>query len=663
VKKILSILFFAWVAYLLFTTSCANPGMPTGGPKDSIPPVVLRAEPDFNARNYKGHTVSLTFDEFIIPDEISTELMISPPQKKRPLVRTKSKTLTIDLGRDLRPNTTYSLDFKNAIVDNNEKNPLKDFRFAFSTGPDFDSLMIGGYVINAKDVEPVEGALVLLYAAEDSLSAFHDSLPAYIAKTDEKGFYAVTNIAAGKYHLYALEDADNSFTFNQPAERVAFYDSLVVPQNPEVIQVTPPDTLSAGEKSDEGGAAIDSLISAGQGVTDNMNPDSLRQAGEKLIQEAVTVIDSIYQGRQAQQVKVVPHILSMFEEESNDQFLDSYDREKGNLIRFYFTYPVTDSFRVDLISPPPSADWSYLEYGHSRDTVTLWVNDTIISKTDTLKLKLQYLALDTLENIFVKKDTLDLVYTEPVQRKRRRKKKDEPEVVQPFSFKHNAADAFDPYNPLVLLAPEPLEKFDYSKADLYHTVDTLEERIPFEIKQDSSLHRRYTIGYPWVFEDQYRLEVDSAAAKTYTGQPSAKINQSFRIQKEAYYGKIFLDIKHVRGSCIVELLKNTDQEEVLQKAVLEKDGEVEFPFIKPEKYKIRLIVDRNQNGQWDTGDLDQWKQPERVIYYPKILKIRSNFEIQESWVLPDDLQFSKKLIDEDKNDKKDTKGSKKPRSR
>ena len=101
----------------------------------------------------------------------------------------------------------------------------------------------------------------------------------------------------------------------------------------------------------------------------------------------------------------------------------------------------------------------------------------------------------------------------------------------------------------------------------------------------------------------------------------------------------------------------------LQKAVLEKDGEVEFPFIKPEKYKIRLIVDRNQNGQWDTGDLDQWKQPERVIYYPKILKIRSNFEIQESWVLPDDLQFSKKLIDEDKNDKKDTKGSKKPRSR
>ena len=661
-KKILSILFFVWVAYLLFTTSCANPGMPTGGNKDSIPPVVLRTEPDFNARNYKGHSVSLTFDEFIISDEISTELMVSPPLKKKPVLRTKSKTLTIDLGKDLHPNTTYSLDFKNAIVDNNEKNPLKDFRFAFSTGPEFDSLMIGGYVINAKDVDPVEGALVLLYAADDSLSAFNDSLPAYIAKTDDKGFYAVTNIAAGKYHLYALEDADNSYTFNQPGERVAFFDSLVVPQNPEVIKVTRADSLSAGEKKDEAGAAIDSLISAGQRIPDNINPDSLRASGEKLIHGAVTVIDSIYQGRQAKQVKVVPYILSMFEEESNDQFLDSYDREKGNLIRFYFTHPVTDSFRVDLISPIPSPDWSYLEYGYSRDTVTLWVNDTIISKTDTLKLKLQYLALDTLENTFVKKDTLDLVYTEPVQKERRRRKKDEPKIVQPFPFKHNAADAFDPYNPLILLAPEPLDKFDYSKVYLYHTVDTLEERIPFEIKQDSSLHRKYTIGYPWVFEDQYRLEVDSAAAKTYPGQPSARINQNFRIQKEAYYGKIFLDIKNVQGSCIVELLKNTDKEEVLQKIILEKDGEVEFPFIKPEKYKIRLIIDRNQNGQWDTGDLEKWKQPERVVYYSKILKIRSNFEVHETWVLPEDLQFSKKLIDEEKNDK-DTKGSKKPRSR
>ena len=113
-KKILSILFFVWVAYLLFTTSCANPGMPTGGNKDSIPPVVLRTEPDFNARNYKGHSVSLTFDEFIISDEISTELMVSPPLKKKPVLRTKSKTLTIDLGKDLHPNTTYSLDFKNA---------------------------------------------------------------------------------------------------------------------------------------------------------------------------------------------------------------------------------------------------------------------------------------------------------------------------------------------------------------------------------------------------------------------------------------------------------------------------------------------------------------------------------------------------------------------
>ncbi len=117
-KRLLAILIPGYLAYLVFTTSCANPGMPAGGDKDSIAPVVLKTVPAMNARGYKDHQIEITFDEFIIPDEVSTKLVVSPPLAKKPLLKTKSKTLIVDLGEQLKPNTTYSLDFKDAIVDN-----------------------------------------------------------------------------------------------------------------------------------------------------------------------------------------------------------------------------------------------------------------------------------------------------------------------------------------------------------------------------------------------------------------------------------------------------------------------------------------------------------------------------------------------------------------
>ncbi|MGE4585774.1 MAG: Ig-like domain-containing protein [Mangrovibacterium sp.] len=629
-KKYLLLLSFGYMAYLLFTTSCANVGMPSGGDKDSIPPRVVHTDPAPNTLNYKGNSVSLTFDEFVISSELSSRLVVSPPLQSMPRVRSKSKTLTIELGDSLLRNVTYTLDFKDAIVDNNESNPLEDFRFAFSTGPVFDSLMIGGYVLNAENMEPVEDILVLLYPETDSLKAFREKIPRYVARTDAEGFYAVTNVSEGKYRLFALEDVDNSLTYSQPGERIAFLDSLVVPAYP-------------GEET----AATDDLDSLyfSQPLADNLPgpADSL------LLSLADTLrADSLIQAHRPQRHKrMLPHYLLLFEEPSSDQFLESYKREQRNQINFLFTNSLTDSFRVELITPVKrEREWAYMEFGAKRDSVTLWITDTLVSRLDTLKLEVHYQVLDSLARQVFREDTLEFYYSDPVRRGRRREREETP-AVQPFSFRQNARSDFDPYLPLVLTVPEPLASFDYSGVHLYQQMDTLVQEIPVQPVQDSILQRRYLISHPWEYEGVYRLEIDSAAAVSCSGLPSAPLAGKFTIQKENYYGRILLNVSRVPGPSLVQLLKNTDNEELVKQLPLGSDGLVEFTFVKPEKFKIRLISDRNRNGSWDAGDLDAGEQPERVVYFPKILKIRSNFEIRENWSLPDDLQLKKKLIDED----------------
>ena len=628
-KKIFPILIFAYVAYLVFTTSCANPGMPVGGLKDTIPPVVVKTSPEFNGRNYKGNTVSLTFNEFVITDELRDQLVVSPPVKKRPVIRSKSKTLIIDLGDSLKANATYSLDFKNAIADNNEKNPLEGFRFSFSTGPDFDSLMIGGYVKKAENLEPVEGALVLLHS-RTSLGAFKDTIPDYIAKTDKDGFYVLSNIAEGAYRLYAILDTDNSMTFNQELELIAFYDSLVVPRD-----------LDLPEYED----------------LDEMLDEHIHEDGESHEHEEDTL--GIIAKRQ--QALHEPFILMMYEEEVFDQYLDDAKRDRNNLIHLYFSESLRDSFSIELLSPTPSNEnWKEVEFNPGRDSVMLWITDTVLVNADTLKINLAYLVPDSLKNPVLKNDTLSLYYAKPEETKRRRRKDDdEVEKIPHIAFKHNLkGKGFDIYSDILIEAPEPLESFDPTMVHLFQKVDTLEHSIAFEMSKDSLSSRKYTIKHPWEFEAEYRLLIDSAAAKNYFGHPSSELNQKFSIQEEAYYAKIILVIGNLKGNGIVQLLENTDKEKVLQQIRVEDDSEINFPFLKPEKYKIRLVLDRNGNGVWDTGKIEEGRQPEQVLYFQKILKLRSNFQIEEEWVLPDGLQYQKELIDEDKKQEDKNKSSK-----
>ena len=599
IKSILPLLVGLSLFYLVFYTSCANIGSPTGGPKDSIPPVVVKTIPELRGTNFKGTDIRFTFDEFIVPDEIREKLVISPPMKKKPVIKMKGKTLIVEFAEDLRKSSTYSLDFKDAVADNNEKNPIESLRFSFSTGATFDSLRVSGFVKNALNQEPVEKALVMLHRKND-YTAFIDSIPDYIGTTDKEGFFMIDNIAAGEYRLYALTDADNSLTYNSMSEKIAFAGSPVIPLARYVHRN---DTVVKGQ---------DTLLITGH---------------TEYLPEA--------------------QYLMLFEEENFDQYLDASKRNQNNKCEFYFNESLSDSFQVNLVKPRPTKDWKFVESNLKRDSITVWLTDTIISNRDSLQFELRYEVLDSLNQLVVKRDTIELVYAAPKAAKTKRKKNEIPEAPTiTLSTNINNA-AHNIYQRIQIEAPEPLLSFDLSKIRLFSLDDTIKTEIPITVEKDTNSIRKYFIEQRWKPDSRYIFQVDSAAARNIYGYPNKKVDEKFKIQKEEYYGKIFLTITGLNGPAIVQLLANNKDEKVLQKIQILEDGKIEFPYLKPDKYIIRLILDSNQNGMWDTGFLADGLQPEEVVYFPKVIKVRSNFEYKESWEIKYEADYKKELIDED----------------
>jgi hypothetical protein len=598
-KGIFPLLILFAFLYQIFYTSCANMGSPSGGPKDSIPPVLLKTIPELRGTNYQGADVRFTFDEYILPDEIGEKLVISPPMKKKLIVKMKGKTLIVEFPQELRKETTYSLDFKDAVVDNNEKNPIKDFRFAFSTGPSCDSLRVAGYVKDALSLEPVEKALVLLHRQTD-YTAFVDSIPDYIGVTNKEGFFMINNIAPGKYKLYGLTDSDNSLTYNSGSEMIAFDDSLIVPSAKFVARN---DTVVKG---------LDTLVVSGH-------------------------VDYL----------PGPQYLMLFEEERFEQFLNESSRNQANKCNFYFAESLNDSFQVNLLKPKPAGDWSFIESNLKRDSITVWLTDTIVSKSDSLKFELKYEVLDSLHQMTIKRDTLELIYKAPKAAKVKRKKGEVPELPSIMLATNLTSSGFDIYQRIKIESPEPLSSFDLKKIRLYSMIDSIKTQIPIVVEKDTNSIRRFFIEHHWEPNSSYLLQVDSAAARNIYGYPNKKVDQKFRIQKEEYYGKIYLTISNLTEPAIIQLLSNTKEEKVLQKIQQIGDGKIEFPYLKPDKYKLRLIMDQNKNGKWDTGFLADHLQPEKVIYWPKVIKVRSNFEYKENWKIDYKPDYKKDLVDEE----------------
>ena len=219
----------------LVLVGCANRGVgPQGGPKDSIPPMAVKSVPENGTVNFTGRRIEITFNEYIQLDNISANLLMSPPQQRPPDVKARGKRVLVQFADTLRDSTTYTLDFGDAICDYTEKNPIHGYSFGFSTGPTIDTLETTGFVLDAENLKPKKGIIVGIH--EDlSDTAFTKHPFLRIARTDSAGFYRISNMHAGTYRLYAVDDVsrDNRLT---PGESIAFA--------PQAITVTPPDTTA-----------------------------------------------------------------------------------------------------------------------------------------------------------------------------------------------------------------------------------------------------------------------------------------------------------------------------------------------------------------------------------------------------------------------------------
>ncbi len=609
IKGKIPFIIIAALAWIVIISSCANPGMPVGGAKDTIPPVLLKTEPGYKSLNYKGGDVKLTFNEYLTIDDISESLVISPPMIKTPIIRTKSKTLVIEFNEDLKDSTTYSLDFKNSVADNNEKNPLKNFRFLFSTGPIFDSLRVSGRLTNAFNLEPIDKGLVLLHENLHD-SAIFKTKPDYIAKTDEEGIFMFDNIAPGKYHLFSLFDTNNNLLYDEGAEEMAFADSVIIPSAEYVGGV---DTITS---------VTDTVVVMGH---THFYPE--------------------------------PVYLQQFTEDIFDQYLDKYLRDSRYKCTFVFNESVKDSFQLNLINND-ATNWYQTEYNENIDSLTIWITDTTVTRFDSLMMEVSYLQLDTLKQLYLQKDTVEMNFVDIEDTKSARKKRpkegeeDAPEPVFQFNFQTDINSSIvELNNNIGILAPEPIYTFDSSKILLYLAEDTLKSPLNFNFYKDTVEYRKYNISYKWEPGAIYMLEIDSAASVNIYGVTSKKLKSKFTAREEDYYGTVTLNLTGIEMPVIAQLVGNNDDEKVIVQKVTNEDGKVVFDHLKPDKYKVKVIFDRNGNGKWDTGSYQDKYQPERVSYINEVVKVRSNWEKEYNWDLKPDLSFVKKVRDIEEEEK------------
>ncbi|QIA06767.1 Ig-like domain-containing protein [Draconibacterium halophilum] len=612
-KGKLPFLIIAMLAWIVIISSCANIGMPAGGPRDSVPPVLLETSPEYRALNFNKDAIRFTFNEYLQTDKISEELVISPPLEKRPIIKTKSKTLIIEFNEDLKDSVTYSLDFKNSIVDNNEKNPLENLRFSFSTGPEYDSLRVAGRVINAFNLEPnEEGSLLVLH------SNLHDSAvfrvrPDYIAKTDEEGLFMIDNIASGTYKLFAINDMNNDLMYNEGAEEIAFLDTLVIPEAHFHAEA---DTMVSG---------VDSMLVMGH---THFSPE--------------------------------PFYMRYLMEDIFEQYVESTERESRNKFLFLFNESIADTFSVNLINHE-AEDWQLFEYGTKKDSVLMWITDTMVSRYDSLYMQLAYTQLDSAGQPYIKNDTVLMHYAdpkeEPEKKNRRRGREDEeeepkPEPIPQFTWKTDIPSTMELNGMIRFVSPQPVDTFNTSMVRMYLTEDTLKTPLPVTVQEDASQYRSYSIRYDWEPITGYTLEIDSAASVNIYGITSKAYSKGFKTREEDYYGSLEFNFTNVTMPMVVQILKNNDDEEVLRQKTFAENGTVLFEYLAPEKYKVKVIYDANGNGKWDAGSFQDKIQPERVAYVQEVIKLRSNWSESHSWDLTPDPMFSKNIRDIEEEERK-----------
>ena len=582
--------------------SCASMGTPDGGPYDEMPPKFLGSTPRLHSVNVKSKKIELEFDEFIKLEKPSEKVVVSPPQLEQPEIKVVGKKVVVELLDTLKDVTTYTIDFSDAIVDNNEGNPMGNFTYSFSTGASIDTMEVSGTVLNAADLEPIKGIQVGLHKnLNDSALT---TLPFdRVSRTDSRGHFSIRGVAPGKYRIYALMDGNQNYLFDSKTETVAFSDSIIIPS---MMPATRQDTL----------------------WKDTLTIDTIKTVGYTRFMP-----DDI--------------ILRAFKEENTRQYLSRSQRDQENHFILKFsakadTLPTLKGLNFD------EKDAFVIEANEGNDSICYWVKDSLVYQMDTLAVQLDYLYTDTLDRLVPKTDTLYLAnkltreQREKLQkeeeekkekeRKKRAKKGEEPkpEPTPHLKMKVDAPSAFDINRNIVLSFEEPVAHIDTSAIHVSVKEDTVWVETPFLFMADSVIPRQYEILAEWHPGREYQLKIDSAAIEGLYHLHTNKVEQTVKVKSQEEYGSLLFNLQGVDGKAVVELLDNGGK--VIRQQRVTSEGTADFYYLPPSaKYYVRLFIDRNGNGKWDTGHVADHIQPEEVYYFPKTWEMKAHFEFEESW--------------------------------
>lgn len=594
---------------LLLTAACASIGNPDGGRFDETPPRVVGSSPADGAVNVSKRKVQILFDEYIKLEKASEKVVISPPQIEPANVRADGKRVKVDFYDSLRANTTYTIDFSDAIEDNNEGNPMGQYTFSFSTGDVIDTMQVSGRVLNAADLEPIKGIMVGLYPAD---SIWNDTLfrtrPFLrVSRTNGEGRFTIKGVKDGAYRVRALEDKDGDFVFSQKNERVAF-DTMVY------VTGSFPDVRM-----------------------DTVWRDSLWYDSIRVVPYTHYTPDDV--------------LLLAFLEDGQERHLLKTAYPEPTNFTFYFTAPSDSTPRIKGLNFDERclvADASL-----KNDTVTFWVTDTaLIHRQDTLSMILSYMETDTLGQLVVTNDTLDLspkttyakiaaerskqIEAWEKDRERRQKKAKKPLPYEENPYERTWLEAgFKPSGSLApnqnvrYLAKEPILEVDTTKIHFYVKKDTDWLPAPFLFMPEERSAKSYMLYAEWEPGQKYRFVMDTAAVVSVLEHESKSVRQEFHVRAVEEYGSIFIHVISPDTGVVVQLLSKNDKVEAQQRT--DKEGNADFFFMKPGEYYMRCYVDANGNGQWDTGDYASGLQPERVYYFGKPLPLKAQWDLRQDW--------------------------------
>lgn len=565
-----------------FFTHCASIMTPQGGPKDTIPPVIVKLEPDNFTTNFQEKRIYIEFNEFVQIKDQQKEFYTSPAMKKLPLIATRGKGIVVTIRDTLQENTTYALDFGSAIRDNNEGNPLNAMRYVFSTGDKVDSLMCSGYTADSYTADSVSRTFIWFFIADslpdtpDYDSTIFNRKPDAIARAQNNGIFIAQNLKPVDYRIYAFGDKNDNMMYEAGTDLVGIIDGVYNPA-----------------KMPEFAIWFDSL---------RMYPSAEPQ---------------LY--------------FRMFTDKAfKNQRLVEATRPACKKAMLYFNTanPDIESIRFDSI---PSDKILYDPQTKGKDTVALWFNVPAENLPDTLKGEITYFRHDSVRQYVKTTEPLKiewhLVESKDEQRAREKEEKERekalkegreyapPQKPNPFKHSFSASGEFNPETGFDVKFDFPAVKFDSAAVTLVKMGEgDKEEPVAKHFIRDSLNMSRWHIDAKWEEATKYRLFIPAGAVTDIMGYENDTITLNIASFDPEKFATLVINVKGEDDKQYI--IQQTDAAGKTQREVKHVvTGKYRIRFVPAGEIRLRIIEDTNGNGEWDAGDVVKRLQPERAEMY------------------------------------------------